>query len=90
MELEVGGSKAEEGRGEGGRADDAPLIRRGVAAAAVGREVVGLVEQSLLKLVLGEGANSEVPGGDVVGGVGVGVRFGAAVANAGAGGVAAG
>ena len=48
-----------------------------MAAAAVGREVVGLVRQGLLKLVLGEGADSKVPGGDVVGGGGVGVGLGA-------------
>ena len=52
--------------------------------------MVGLVRQGLLELVLGEGADSKVPGGDVVEGVGVGGRFGAAVTNAGAGGVAAG
>ena len=76
VELEVGGGEGDEGGGEGGGANGATLGRGGVTAATMGGRV-SLVRKGLLKLVLGEGADSKVPGGDGVGGGRVGVGLGA-------------
>ena len=43
MKLEVGGGKGDEGGGEGGGANDAPLVGRGVATATVRAGMESLV-----------------------------------------------